>query len=111
MTLAAAQTTTVPWGYRAYCREHRLDLRGFTIKAHAQEAADDHNRHAHAEELQRLTDEAGLAWASGGSRGRIPAGAFPIWASPDCSHPPIRQRVDDGRGTICMECGRLRVLA
>lgn len=110
MTLATAQTTSKPWGYRAYCREHRLDLRGFTLKARAQEAADDHNRHAHAEELQRLSDEAGLAWAVAGARGRVPSGAFPLWASPACEHPPTRQR-RDGHGTICMDCGRLRVLA
>lgn len=50
---AIAQTTTVPWGYRAYCREHSLDQRGFKVKAHAQAAADAHNatEHANADDL------------------------------------------------------------
>lgn len=110
MSPAVAQTTTVPWGYRAYCRECRLDDRSYSIKALAQAAADQHNRNAHAAEMQEAADAAGLAWAIAGGTGRIPAGAFPLWASPACEHPPTRQR-RDGRGTICMECGRLRVLA
>lgn len=109
MTLAVVQTTTVPWGYRAYCRECRLDLRGFMLKAKAQEAADNHNQNAHAEELQAAADEAGLAWALAGSRGVVPHGAFPLWGSPSCEHPPTRQK-KDGRGVVCMDCGRLRVL-
>jgi hypothetical protein len=105
VTLATAQTTTVPWGYRAYCREHRLDLRGFTVKARAQEAADDHNRHAHADELQASIDVAGLAWLLAGSRGRVPAGAFPHWAMPGCEHPAARQH-GSGAARLCMDCAR-----
>lgn len=105
-----ASVTKLAGGWGVVCREHRMRLTGYLLKASAELHAEDHNRHAHAEEFQRLIDEAGLAWAIGGQHGRIPAGAFPLWASPNCTHPPTRQR-RDGMGTICMECGRLRVLA
>ena len=36
-------------------------------------------------------------------------GEFPLWASPDCTHPPERQQ-RDGAGTICLDCGALRVM-
>lgn len=110
MTLAIAQTTTVPWGYRAYCREHHLDLRGFSVRANAQEAADDHNRNAHTEELQLSRNNAAIAWVRAGARGHIPAESFPLWGSPSCLHRPVRQ-YDDGEGTICLDCGRIRVIA
>lgn len=110
MSLATAQTTTKPWGFRAYCRDCRLDDRSYSMRSTAQEAADDHNRRVHPEEVQRAADEAGLAWALAGSSGRVPAGAFPLWGSPACEHATTRQR-RDGRGVVCLDCGRLRVLA
>lgn len=67
-------------------------------------AADEVVKLAHPE---AAADVAGLAWVIGGKVGRIPAGAFPLWASPDCAHGPQRQR-RDGRHTICLDCGVLR---
>lgn len=55
-------------------------------------------------------DRAGLKWAMLGGEGQIPRGAFPRWASPECRHEPERQ-ARDGRGSVCLDCGRLRVLA
>lgn len=107
MTAAA---TMLAGGWGVVCREHRLRLGAYVLKATAEREAADHNRTSHAEEMQARADEVALAWAMAGARGVVPPGAFPLWASPACEHPPTRQR-RDGRGVVCMECGRLRVLA
>lgn len=47
MSGAIVRTTTVPWGYGVFCSEHKLDERGFAVKANAQSSADAHNAIEH----------------------------------------------------------------
>jgi hypothetical protein len=98
-----AKVTPTRDGYGYSCRECKSRASGWQLRTLAQHAADTHNMQAHEHELQAQADAAGIVWLEREGKGRIPPGAFTLWASPLCGHGRKLHRAR--RFDTCLDCG------